>query len=322
MKLVRVLVTLLLLILVAYMAGLFDAEKRQHLWQMLANPDWFWLVVCILVGVLVNLSSAIKWWMLARAANLVISLPRTFVYYLIGMFYNLVLPTSVGGDVVRAFEMGRYTGDKAVAMASVFVERFSGIVVLLLLSLVAVLINANTFNLPIITYSLGAFAIALALIGWLAFDRWTLNKVTSLVAGWHPFIARFLQKIERIQIAIEDYKKRPGALLWALINSLVFYALAVLNVYVTARVFSVDVSWATIVLATPVIMLMMNIPLSIGNHGIMEFAYTITFELLGLGSVLGLSTALLMRLKSILDGGAGAVLHPYFATFSKDQLQS
>ncbi len=77
----------------------------------------------------------------------------------------------------------------------------------------------------------------------------------------------------------------------------------------------------TIVVATPVIMLMMNIPLSIGNHGIMEAAFTITFEILGLGSILGLSTALLIRLKSIVDGAIGASLHPYFSTVSASELK-
>ena len=86
--------------------------------------------------------------------------------------------------------------------------------------------------------------------------------------------------------------------------------------------FELDIDFNAIILATPVIMLLMNIPLSIGNHGIMEFSFTMTFELLGLGAILGLSTALLLRLKSFLDGAIGASLHPIYSTASSTEIGS
>jgi len=321
-KVIRVLVTLLLLALVFYLAGLFDSDKRQELWQTLKNPDWLWLIICVFVGFLVNLSSSIKWWMLANAGGLKVSLLRTWAYYMVGMFYNLIMPTSVGGDVVRAYEMGKYSRNQAMSLASVFVERYTGVVVLLLLSLVAVFINATQFNVPIITYSLLAFSMALAGLGWLAFDGRSLRFFKGVFGGLHSLVDKIFAKVEKLHSAVSVYRKNKGALSWAFINSLIFYALAVLNVFTTAKVFNLEVDFQAIVLATPVIMLLMNIPLSIGNHGIMEFSFTMTFELLGLGAILGLSTALLIRLKSFLDGGIGAVLHPLYSTVSAKELES
>ncbi len=320
-KAIRIIVTILLLALVIYLAGLFDADKRTELWQTLKNPDWFWLCVCVLVGFLVNFSSAIKWWMLANAGGLKIGLLRTWAYYMVGMFYNLIMPTSVGGDVVRAYELGKYSNNRAMSLASVFVERYTGVVVLLLLSLVAVFINTTEFNVPIITYSLLAFSAALAGLGWLAFDGRSLTFFKKIFGGIHSLVDKIFAKVQKLHEAVLVYRKNKGALSWAFINSLVFYALAVLNVFTTAKVFNIDVDLHAIILATPVIMLLMNIPLSIGNHGIMEFAFTMTFELLGLGAILGLSTALLIRLKSFLDGAIGAILHPIYSTVSAKDLE-
>lgn len=319
-KVIRIIVTILLLVFVAYLAGLFDAEKRSELWDMLKNPNWFWLVICLIFGVLVSFASALKWWMLARSGGLNVGLGRSWAYYMVGMFYNLILPTSVGGDVIRSYELGKYTNNQPMALASVFVERYTGVLVLLLLSLIAVFINATQFDLPIITYSLGAFSLALAVMGWMAFDGRSLALAKRIFGGWHSIIDKILAKIEKLHEAVLTYRKNKGALTWAFINSLIFYALAVLNVFTTAKVFNLDVDLNAIILATPVIMLLMNIPLSIGNHGIMEFAFTITFELLGLGSLLGLSTAILLRLKSFLDGAAGAILHPIYSTASADEI--
>ncbi len=320
-KAIRVLMTLVLLLLVVYLAGLFDADKRSELWNTLSNPNWFWLIICVLVGFLVNLSSAVKWCMLANAGGLKVGLFRTWAYYMVGMFYNLILPTSVGGDVVRAYEMGKYTQNQAMSLASVFVERYTGVVVLLLLSLLAVFINTTVFNVPIITYSLLAFSLALAGLGWLAFDGRSLKLFQRLFAGIHSFIDKIFTKVEKLHDAVGIYRKAKGALTWAFVNSLIFYALAVLNIFTTAKAFDLNVDLQAIILATPVIMLLMNIPLSIGNHGIMEFSFTMAFELLGLGAILGLSTALLIRLKSFLDGGIGAALHPIYSTVKTNDIQ-
>jgi len=278
------------------------------------------LFVSVIVGFLVNFSSAVKWWMLANAAGLKVGLLRAWAYYMVGMFYNLILPTSVGGDVVRSYELGKYTNNQALSLASVFVERYTGVVVLLLLSLLAVFINTTEFNVPIITYSLLAFSVALAGLGWLAFDGRSLQLFKRIFGGLHSIVAKIFVKVEKLHNAVLVFRKNKGAMSWAFINSLIFYALAVINIFTTAKAFELNVDFQTIILATPVIMLLMNIPLSIGNHGIMEFSFTMTFELLGLGAILGLSTALLLRLKSFLDGGIGAALHPLYSTVSAKEL--
>ena len=100
----------------------------------------------------------------------------------------------------------------------------------------------------------------------------------------------------------------------AFVNSVFFYLAAVINVLITAMVFNVEVSFVDMLIATPIIMVIMNLPISFGNIGLMEFAYTNVFLLMGYGPELGLSVAVLMRLKSFVDGALGGILHPIFVT--------
>ncbi len=76
--------------------------------------------------------------------------------------------------------------------------------------------------------------------------------------------------------------------------------------------FSSDANFTGILVAVPAILLIMNLPISIGGIGLMEFAYTFTFELIGFSAVLGLSTALLIRVKTFIDGGAGGLIHLFY----------
>ena len=300
------------MVLVLYKAEIFSSQGRERFAEGINQANIYFFILSFLIGLTVHFSSTVKWYMLLRAHSMIVSFGRVFAYYMIGQFYNLLLPTSVGGDVVRAYELGRYTGRKADALASVFVERYTGILVLLVLSAVAVIVNLNIFNIPLITVSLTIFTFGLGGLGWIVIDRRPFEWLRSITSGRIKLGAVFA-KIEKMQDAVNKYKKNKNALLWAFINSFIFYFLAVLNIYITARVFSIQVDFKAIVIATPIIMLIMNIPISIGNLGLMEFAYVFTFDILGYGPALGLSTVLLMRLKSIVDGAAGGLLHPFFA---------
>ena len=119
-------------------------------------------------------------------------------------------------------------------------------------------------------------------------------------------------KIAKIQAAVHDYKTDQTALWIAMLNSLIFYFFAVLNVWVSAMAFNQDVHFIAILVAVPAILLIMNLPVSIGGIGLMEFAYTFTFDIIGYSSALGLSTALLIRMKTFLDGGVGGLVHLFY----------
>jgi len=58
----------------------------------------------------------------------------------------------------------------------------------------------------------------------------------------------------------------------------------------------------------------MNLPISIGNIGLMEVAYVSILELMGYGAELGLAIMLLMRFKSVFDAALGGIVHSNFVT--------
>jgi hypothetical protein len=108
---------------------------------------------------------------------------------------------------------------------------------------------------------------------------------------------------------MEDVGKRPSVTLVAFVNSVLFYFAAVCNAWVTLLVFDAEVSFSTMLIAVPIIMFIMNIPGSIGNIGIMEFAYTFVLTRFGIGMTEALSMALMVRIKLIVAGGFGGLVY-------------
>jgi len=313
-KFIQVFASLVLLALVFYKVGLFSTEGRAGFLAVIKDAHMGLLVASVIVGVVTNMSSAFKWYMLARARQLFGSYWRFFSYYLVGQFYNLILPTSVGGDVVRAYELGKFSGKHADAMASVFVERYTGVLVLLVLSGVAVLSQLSLFSVNFVIFSLILFAVVLGLIGWMVFDSRVYSFVKNFCSSRFSFTTVIFSKLDKLLASVKGYQNHRSALIIACVNSLVFYLFAVLNVYITALVFDLNINFVDMLIATPIIMLIMNIPLSIGNLGLMEFAYIQVFQLMGYNPAIGLSVAILMRIKSLIDGVIGGLLHPLFVT--------
>src|SRR5262245_42522282 len=80
-----------------------------------------WLAAVGIYGI-AQLLSCIRWRMLSRPLGFDQPLSYFLGYYFIGMFFNLLLPTSVGGDVVRAWYLDDHSGRHLAAFVSVFVE--------------------------------------------------------------------------------------------------------------------------------------------------------------------------------------------------------
>ena len=294
---------------VLYRAGLFSASGQRELYGLITSIDRVYFALSLAASVVLNLSSSIKWHMLLRSRAIPVKLGQLLGYYYIGKFFNLFLPTSIGGDVVRIYKLAKTTGKTDEAVASVFVERFTGMITLTFFSIFAFIVSYKIYNVPEITISLLLCSIIIIVIGWVILDRRPLRLISRIASKKFHLLGGLLIKANEIHNAVISYKDNRRALWVAFLNSAIFYFLAVINVWVSALAFSPTIQFASIVVAVPAIMLLMNLPISVGGIGLMEFAYTIVFELFGYGAAIGLSIALLMRFKTILDGVAGGMLY-------------
>ncbi len=310
LKFVRIVLTTALLVYVFSQAGLLSAQGWQNLASTFSGANRWLLLISVLMVPLIDIVSAVKWYCLARAIDLSVGLWRLYAYYIVGVFFSLVLPSSIGGDVIRIHELGRYTGRYADSAAAVFVERFSGLAMLVVLAAIAVIINLQIFNLPWLTVTLMLGVLAVALVCWMIVDARPFNFIDKTVGNRSPLISSVLKKLGKFRTAVLRYKDKPTALWIAVLNSLLFYFLAILNVWISALAFDDSIRFVSMLVAVPVIMFIMNLPFSIGGIGLMEFAYSFTLSLFGVSPAVAISTALLMRIKVLLTAGMGSLIYP------------
>lgn len=299
-----------LIIYVCYAANLFTEQGWRDLINTFASANMVWLLLAILYIPVIDFVSTIKWHYLARKLHFAIGVWRLFIFYIVGRFFNLVLPSSIGGDFIRVHLLAKADKRYAQAAAVVFVERLTGVVTLVFLALLSSFFALGAHHIPWLNLAFIVAIIALSVLIWFIIDDRAINMFEKMFAQRWSLLGKITNKIRKFKDAVNYYRNDPLAILTAFFYSFVFYGFAILNVWITALVFQSDVSLLSMVYAVPIIMFIMNIPLSIGGVGIMEFAYTFILSLFGLSPEVALSIALLMRLKTLIAAAAGAGIYP------------
>src|SRR3954451_16127215 len=80
--------------------------------------------------------SAWRWQRVFAVFDVHVPMRTLLTHYLAGQFVGNVLPSTIGGDVLRVSRAAKTTGAGDIAFASVVIERLSGFVALPLLSFV------------------------------------------------------------------------------------------------------------------------------------------------------------------------------------------
>jgi uncharacterized protein (TIRG00374 family) len=81
------------------------------------------LLAALLAYAAAQLLTILRWYVLVRAQGLPFRLTDALRLGLIGVFFNNVLPSSVGGDVIKAAFLGREQNRRTVALATVIMDR-------------------------------------------------------------------------------------------------------------------------------------------------------------------------------------------------------
>ncbi|HTF93373.1 MAG TPA: lysylphosphatidylglycerol synthase transmembrane domain-containing protein, partial [Verrucomicrobiae bacterium] len=86
--------------LIAYFLSRIHIERFVHTF---ATADYSYIGLALVVYLCCQVISALRWFTLARPLGIETPFKDMLRYYLIGMFFNLFAPGTVGGDVSRVY---------------------------------------------------------------------------------------------------------------------------------------------------------------------------------------------------------------------------
>jgi uncharacterized protein (TIRG00374 family) len=296
-------ITTILLYLVIREVGL------EELINTIKQADLLWVLVSASLSPWIISTGVIKWKILLDSQNISVPFWRLYGLYLVGKFFNNFLPSNVGGDLVRGYELGTYAMDGSAAMASIIVERLTGFIVLVSMAIVSFILQSQFVEDIRLISSMG-FAVA-GLVGllWVILDSRPLNLVERWIKI--PLIQEYIPTLQKFHASLNEYRNHKRALGYSLAWSVIFMILAITNVYVSSMAFHKPLSYWEIAIIVPIILVVSMIPITVNSLGLQEWTYVLLFTWIGLPGSVGLSAILLIRGKEFLLSVAGGLIYLY-----------
>ena len=271
--------------------------------------NWQFLLPLLSLTLIMAWVSCLKWNLFLRERGINVTIVRLIGLYIIGYFFNNFFPSMVGGDFTRIYLLGRQINSKSKSAASVFLERFTGLIALLFLALIFSLLNLKLLYNPVIGLSIGFLGLICITILVFFFYPSLIGLLSKKLGSMNiPNLKRFFSKIQQVYNDIAFFRDRPKTFIVAMNYSFIFHMLTSVNAYICCLSLGCNVSFLTIAVITPIILLVNNIPVSFNNIGWWEWSFSVLFMDVGMGAELGLAVALILRGITFIFSVVGGVL--------------
>lgn len=318
---------------VAFFSILLSFVKGNDLIEVIKQVDPFYMGVSFFVTFMMLIASCAKWKVVLDLKEKKVPFTELLKIYMVGYFFSNMLPSTVGGDVVRSYYSGRIIENQAFSAVSIFVERFSGILFLFILVIVAPVLQPQLYKSAYILFPAcaGLFFLFVVLWVFLAKNPFAipnviagnifnaLNKIARktgirlfivMIEKAEAFYKKILEKLQKfrkeLQIAMKAIKNDKQILFRIVYLTVLFYVLTWVNVYTAYRAFGVEVNFIQICAIVPAIMLVAHVPVTLlGNLGYFESVFVLYFLLVGIGGAETLAMGLFLRLKTLTMGIVG-----------------
>jgi hypothetical protein len=220
----------------------------------------------------------------------------TYLYF-IGSFFNNFMPTSIGGDVYKVYKLGKKIGDTTNAFSATFMERFTGVIALVLISSGALI------------YLLKGWGVLLFIGFWI-----------GLVVGLYvlKFLSKKFKAIDKIYSSLIKYKDRRDVILFAFVTSIIVQLLSIFTQYLIFTALGHPLPLFYSLFIFPIIILASFFIPSLNGVGVQdglyalffgEMTYIALFGGVGVGTEVAVSASIIFHLSRLFVSLFGGLLY-------------
>ena len=225
------------------------------------------LIAASLIYIVTIFLSSVRWRFLLSKDY---ELRKLFSFYMIGSFFNNILPGIIGGDAIKAYYLYRDSGKSGPAIASVFLDRYIGFSALMALGLMAYPFGFRYFRNSYIEWALPVIVTLFILASFLIVVL-RIGKRFQIVSGLYDYIALF--------------RSRRSVLAKTFSISIVIQILNILAVSLVSTGLEIAIPLLPLFIFVPIIATLATAPVSISGLGVREASFVLLFGFLGISPV-------------------------------------
>lgn len=280
------------------------------------TPDFALLGAAILLAGATITCQILRWYMLVRALDLPFTLRNAFRLGMVGYFYNIMLPGSIGGDFVKAYSMYReHPERRAAAVATVVVDRILGLFGLLLFAAVFggafwllddPRVVGNAYLEKIITASV--IFVLVSVLGWIVLGFIPADRCSNIGSNLNH-IKWIGPTLSELWGAVVMYRQRPRLLYLTIPLTAFAQTLLILFFHLAVRVYPAEAvgTFAQHCIICPIGYIAQAFFPAPGGVGGAEFIFGYLYTLIGLPELPAVVGRMTMRVVEMGIGLMGFV---------------
>ena len=306
-------------------------DRWANMKKIFLQMDLWVLAVTLGIFIFAQIIVGFRWWLLLRAQSIFIRYWAAVKLNFLGWFYNNFMPSSVGGDLVRAWYVTKHTDKRFEAVLCVFVDRAVGLLSTLVIAIFFYTLFLREQGIEITSGSRDGFLNALAQYKRVLFGLVVVFAAVFCLFGLYGRGRRMLKKllsyiithgakaIERVKEMIIIYWRRPLPIFAAFGLTVFLQMMTITGFWFLGLNLGIQTSVKYYYVFFTLTWVLGALPVSIGGAVVVEGSlYYLFTHFAGLEPEAALAIALCQRIIWMLASLPGAVIHLIGAHLPKD----
>lgn len=224
-------------------------------------------------------------------------------------FYNLFLPTALGGDIPKILLISKYMDDKKKVAAAVVADRYIGFLSLSILALSALIIAGGKTSLYSGLTNMVIVVLIFFILIFLIFFLFSHKLILFTKKLRFSFIRRIIIVTDSFFRELKVLRFRDALIPFVL--SFVFQFLGIFMIYLFGLSAGIKTDLIYYLITIPLIWIIIMIPASISGLGLRESAFVYFFSLNGVSNEKALMLSLLFLFQNYFIGLIGGIIQLY-----------
>lgn len=299
----------------ALLVVLFKKIDFRSTFRVISHIEPLYMVIALVVFLVINILVLYRWKMLLNAQGICLPLKRILSSFAGGVFFNLFLPSTIGGDIARTVDLSLHTKRRSVIVASVLLDRLSGFVGLVIVAIVALIFGHRLINTPsvyLIVFFLAALSGGILLV---IFNNGAYRRLNRSVLKRGSFWDNF----RKLHAEIYFFRSKPFVLYLNLSYSIIIQAGSALVSYFLLRSLNVKLNIIYPLIFTPIIAIITTLPIAIGGLGLRDVSSIFFYATAGVAKDTALAQSLLNFAMIVFFGLIAGII--YVSTLRYRRLQ-
>jgi hypothetical protein len=250
-----------------------------------------------------------RWRLLLGAVGIKPAAAKLIPPFAAGIFFNLVLPTSLGGDLVRSMDLSVHTKKTKEVVASVILDRLSGAVGLAIITLFAILFGYKIIQDKIVIFYLSIILAVLSIIIVIIFNEFLYSSIKKLLHS--PQAGKIRVFLESLHQEIYIFRKNKKTLANSLILSSLIQVLSPIATYMVALSLGLKLNPVYFFIFLPIIFTITLVPISLGGIGLREASTVYFFSKIGVGNDVAVAMSVLSFSFTVAYAAVGGIVYVF-----------